>query len=175
MKPAGSPKLTNPTMSNRPPAYQRPDTPIRVGYARVSTEDQHLDLQLRALEAAGCAIVFHDQGISGASRERPALKEALQILRAGDVLLTWKLDRLGRSLQHLIGVITELGARGIGFQSLTEQMDTATPTGMLQFHLMGAMAEFERALISDRTKAGMAAARVRGARLGRPRNTDKSV
>lgn len=148
----------------------------RIGYARVSTDEQNLDLQLDALKASGCDQVFCDEGISGASTSRPALKRALAALRPGDVLVTWRLDRLGRSLAHLIEIIGSLGAQQVGFESLTEAIDTTTAGGRLIFHVMGALAEFERALISERTKAGMASARSRGRRLGRRRKlTDAQV
>jgi DNA invertase Pin-like site-specific DNA recombinase len=140
----------------------------RIGYARVSTEDQNLALQLDALTAAGCDVVFSDDGVSGAATSRPALNEALAALQRGDILITWKLDRLGRSLAHLIEIIAGLGERGIGFRSLSETIDTTTAGGRLIFHVMGALAEFERALISERTIAGMASAKARGAAIGRP-------
>jgi len=139
-----------------------------IGYARVSTEEQNLALQMDALRQAGCHRIFYDEGISGVSVNRPALGEALAALQPGDVLVTWKLDRLGRSLAHLISIIADLSARGVGFRSLSEVIDTTTAGGMLIFHVMGALAEFERALISERTRAGMAAARARGAAVGRP-------
>jgi len=138
-----------------------------VGYARVSTEEQNLDLQRRALEASGCELVFEDHGVSGAARQRPKLDKALGALKSGDVLVVWKLDRLGRSLSHLIDVVQTLGERGVGFRSLSESIDTTTAGGRLVFHIMGALAEFERSLISERTRAGMAAAKQRGARVGR--------
>jgi len=141
---------------------------MKWGYARVSTEDQNLDLQRRALNAAGCDRLFEDQ-ISGASTKRPGLDDVLAKCGDGDVLVVWKLDRLGRSLPHLIEVIQELGTKGCGFQSLSENIDTTTAGGRLVFHLMGALAEFERALIGERTKAGLAAARMRGVRIGRKR------
>lgn len=140
----------------------------RIGYARVSTEDQRLSLQLDALGTAKCDRIFHDGGFSGAALNRPALDEALGALEPGDTLIVWKLDRLGRSLAHLINVVGSLGARGIGFCSLTESIDTTTAGGRLVFHVLGALAEFERCLISERTKAGMVAARGRGANIGRP-------
>lgn len=140
----------------------------RIGYARVSTEDQNLALQIDALESAGCERIFYDHGVSGVAVSRPALSEALAFLRPGDVLITWKLDRLGRSLAHLIEIITGLGERDIGFRCLSGVIDTTTAGGRFIFHVMGALAEFERALISERTKAGMAAAKARGAALGRP-------
>lgn len=144
----------------------------RIGYARVSTEEQSLALQIDALEKAGCTRIFRDNGVSGAIANRPALTDALAAIGPGDVLVTWKLDRLGRSLAHLIEIVTTLNGRGVGFQSLSETIDTTTAGGMLFFHMMGALAEFERALISERTKAGMAAARARGVRLGRPPKLD---
>lgn len=140
-----------------------------IGYARVSTEDQNLGLQLDALTLAGCERIFQDEGISGAATDRRALNDALVALAPGDVLVTWKLDRLGRSLAHLIGITTRLEAEGIGFRSLSEAIDTTTASGRLLFHVMGALAEFERALISERTRAGMAAAKARGQHLGRER------
>lgn len=140
-----------------------------IGYARVSTEDQNLGLQLDALTLAGCERIFQDEGISGATTDRRALNDALVALAPGDVLVTWKLDRLGRSLAHLIGITTRLEVEGIGFRSLSEAIDTTTASGRLLFHVMGALAEFERALISERTRAGMAAAKARGQHLGRER------
>lgn len=140
---------------------------MKIGYARVSTDEQNLGLQLDALKAAGCEIVFQDQGISGAARARPGLDQALAALKAGDVLVVWKLDRLGRSLGHLIAVITDLGKRGVGFRSLSESIDTETAGGRLMFHMMGALAEFERAMIAERTRAGIKATKARGGRVGR--------
>jgi Enterobacteriaceae phage serine recombinase len=140
-----------------------------IGYARVSKEDQNLGLQLDALELAGCEQIFRDQGIGGAVSDRPALNDALRVLGPGDVLVTWKLDRLGRSLAHLIEITSALEARGIGFRSLSEAIDTTTASGRLLFHVMGAIAEFERGLISERTRAGMAAAKARGQPIGRTR------
>jgi len=141
---------------------------MNIGYARVSTGDQTLNLQLDALRAAGCDRVFEETA-SGAKADRPVLKEATAYARAGDVLVVWRLDRLGRSLQHLLTTIAELAERGIGFKSLTEQIDTTTPGGKLVFHLFGALAEFERDLIRERTNAGLAAARARGRLGGRPK------
>lgn len=140
-----------------------------IGYARVSTDEQNLGMQLDALRAAGCEKVFCDEGISGAATDRQQLNRALRALAADDVLVVWKLDRLGRSLAHLIQVITHLEAEGVGFRSLSEAIDTTTASGRLLFHIMGAIAEFERSLISDRTRAGMAAAKARGQHLGRER------
>src|ERR671929_847759 len=121
---------------------------MHVGYARVSTLDQTLDLQNDALEAAGCERVFTDT-ISGAKAERPGLDEALRFVRPGDTLVVWRLDRLGRSLQHLIQTITDLHKKGIGFRSLTEQIDTTKSGGKLIFHIFGALAKFERDLIKE--------------------------
>jgi len=138
-----------------------------IGYARVSTDEQNLGMQLDALRAAGCQKVFCDEGISGADTDRRELNNALRTLAADDVLVVWKLDRLGRSLAHLIQVITLLDADDVGFRSLSEAIDTTTASGRLLFHIMGAIAEFERSLISERTRAGMAAAKARGQHLGR--------
>lgn len=142
---------------------------MKIGYARVSTDEQNLDLQRQALEAAGCEAVYEDKGISGAANERPGLAEALAKVGPGDVLVVWKLDRLGRSLAHLIHVIDGLGKAGAGFVSLSESIDTTTAGGRLIFHMMGALAEFERSLIGERTSAGMKAAKRRGKHVGRPR------
>ncbi|MBJ7502123.1 MAG: recombinase family protein [Sphingopyxis sp.] len=137
-----------------------------IGYARVSTPDQKLSLQHDALERAGCERVFDDQA-SGARTDRHGLTEALAYLRAGDTLVVWKLDRLGRSMSHLIDKIGELASRGIGFRSLTENIDTTTPGGMLVFNIFGSLAQFERDLIRERTQAGLRAARERGSKGGR--------
>ena len=142
-----------------------------IGYARVSTDDQELALQRDALTAAGCERLFEDT-ISGATAERPQLAEALGFARTGDTLVVWKLDRLGRSLSNLIELLNGLSARGVGFRSLTEQIDTTTSGGKLIFHIFGALAEFERELIRERTRAGLAAARARGRVGGRPRKLD---
>lgn len=145
---------------------------MKIGYARVSTDDQNLDLQRQALTAAGCAEIFTDQ-VSGAASRRPGLDDALARCQSGDVLVVWRLDRLGRSLSHLIDIIQDIGRREIGFQSITESIDTTTAGGRLVFHLMGAIAEFERSLITERTQAGMDAARKRGVRVGRPQALTK--
>lgn len=137
------------------------------GYARVSTTDQNPALQLDALKAAGCERLFVDEGISGGAIKRPALDKALATLKAGDVLIVWKLDRLGRSLSHLIQLTKALGDRDIGFRSLSEAIDTTSSSGRLLFHIMGALAEFERALIVERTRAGLTSAKQRGTKLGR--------
>jgi len=139
---------------------------MKLGYARVSTEEQNLDLQRRALEAAGVSEVFEDR-VSGLAVKRPGLERALAKLSPGDTLVVWRLDRLGRSLPHLIGLVQELGQLDVGFQSLSETIDTTTAGGRLIFHMMGALAEFERSLIVERTRAGMAAARARGVHVGR--------
>jgi DNA invertase Pin-like site-specific DNA recombinase len=141
---------------------------MKIGYARVSTEDQHLGAQRSALRAEGCEKIFAEK-ITGTSHNRPKLQAALSSLNAGDVLVVWKLDRLGRSLQHLIGIVQQLEQREIGFHSLSDNIDTRSSGGKLLFHVLGAIAEFEAALISERTKAGLAAARERGKRIGRPR------
>ncbi len=137
-----------------------------VGYARVSTQEQDLALQRDALTGIGCSDIFEDR-VSGAKTDRPGLTDAMTHLRRGDTLVVWKLDRLGRSMPRLIEMITVLGERGIGFRSLTEGIDTATPNGRLVFHLFGALAEFERDLIRERTTAGLAAAAARGRKGGR--------
>ena len=139
-----------------------------VGYARVSTTDQTLDLQHDALTKTGCTRIFTDTA-SGAQTERKGLTEALAYVRPGDTLVVWKLDRLGRSLKDLITRITQLNDRKIGFKSLTEQIDTTTSGGKLIFHIFGALAEFERDIIKERTQAGLAAARIRGKLGGRPK------
>lgn len=141
---------------------------MKIGYARVSTEEQNLDLQKQKLREVGCRVIMEDKGLSGADRSRPGLHNALTKLKKGDVLVVWKLDRLGRSLDHLIALIDTIGKQGAGFASLTESIDTTTAGGRLVFHMMGALAEFERGLIKERTKAGMAAAKRRGKHVGRP-------
>jgi len=137
-----------------------------IGYARVSTAEQSLALQHDALAKAGCGTVFEDQA-SGSKAERPGLAEALAYLRRGDALVVWKLDRLGRSMAHLIETVRALDAKGVGFRSLTEGVDTTTPGGTLVFHLFGALAQFERDLIRERTNAGLKAAEARGRKGGR--------
>lgn len=140
---------------------------MQIGYGRVSTQDQELALQLDALEKCGCEKIFTEKA-SGAQRERPQLQAALDYLRPGDTLVVWKLDRLARSLRQLIDTIEMLDAKGIGFRSLTEAIDTTTPGGKLVFHMFGALAEFERSIIRERTTAGLASARARGRLGGRP-------
>jgi DNA invertase Pin-like site-specific DNA recombinase len=139
-----------------------------IGYARVSTHEQTLNLQQDALTKAGCTKIFTDTA-SGAKAERKGLEEALNYVRKSDTLVVWRLDRLGRSLPHLITTMTDLEERGIGFKSLTENIDTTTSGGKLIFHIFGALAEFERNLIRERTQAGLSAARARGKRGGRPK------
>lgn len=137
-----------------------------IGYARVSTQDQNLDLQNDALKKAGCEKIFEDK-VSGAKIERKGLDEALEYVRSGDVLVVWKLDRLGRGLRDLIDKMQDLEKRGVGFKSLTENIDTTTAGGKLIFHIFGSLAEFERSLIKERTMAGLASARARGIKGGR--------
>src|SRR5512132_3978379 len=139
-----------------------------IGYARVSTSDQTLDLQKDALEKAGCDRIFTDTA-SGAKAERIGLDQAISYVRKGDTLVVWRLDRPGRSLKHLIETITGLNNRGIGFKSITESIDTTTSGGKLIFHIFGALAEFERDIIRERTQAGLNAARARGRKGGRPK------
>jgi DNA invertase Pin-like site-specific DNA recombinase len=143
-------------------------TTMKIGYARVSTLEQNMDLQRDELKKAGCADIFEDTA-SGAKTDRTGLADVLSRLRQGDILVVWRLDRLGRSLKHLIETVTELDRRGVGLLSLTENIDTTTSTGRLIFHIFGALAEFERNLIRERTQAGLAAARARGRQGGRPR------
>lgn len=138
-----------------------------VGYARVSTQDQNPALQLDALTAAGCEKVFTEKA-SGAQRDRPELAAALSYMRSGDSLVVWKLDRLARSMSQLIETVATLEDQGIGFRSLTEAIDTTTAGGKLVFHIFGALAEFERSVIRERTRAGLKAARDRGRKGGRP-------
>ncbi len=141
---------------------------MTIGYARVSKGDQNPDLQFDALGSAGCERIFQDKE-TGAREDRPGLIEALDFVRANDTLVVWKLDRLGRSLKQLIELMKQLSERGVGFQSLTERVDTTTPSGKLIFHVFGALAEFERDLIRERTRAGLDAARARGRLGGHPR------
>ncbi len=145
---------------------------MNIGYARVSTQDQNLDLQNDALKTAGCEKIYTDK-LSGAKTNRPGLEEILGFIRKGDTLIVWKLDRLGRSLKHLIQVMQLLDERGIYFKSVQESLDTSTPGGKLIFHVFGALAEFERDIIRERTLAGLAAARARGRKGGRPRKLTK--
>ncbi|WOI53047.1 recombinase family protein [Parvularcula sp. LCG005] len=147
-----------------------------IGYARVSTLDQSLDLQLDALHRAGCQTVYRDEGVSGAMRDREGLAAALHDIQSGDQLVTWRLDRLGRSLRHLIEVVQLINDKGAEFKSLSEAIDTSSAGGRLVFHIFGSMAEFERDLISDRTRAGQQAAKARGVHVGRrPKLTGAQV
>ncbi|MBQ4824550.1 recombinase family protein [Leisingera sp. HS039] len=143
---------------------------MNIGYARVSTEEQNLDLQIEALTEAGCDRIITDQAKSGATEaeSRAGFSKAMELLGDGDLLVVWKLDRVGRSIADLIHLLKLFGDRGIEFRSLTDGIDTTTAGGRLVFHIMGALAEFERDLIQERTKAGLRAAKKRGKRLGRP-------
>jgi len=161
-------------MSNPfPVSKDAPPAGRLIGYARVSTAEQNTNLQRDALKAAGCVKLFVDEDASGARRDRPALTKALGYLRPGDTLVVWKLDRLARSLQDLLDIAEELRERGIGFESLTEKLDTASPYGEFIFHVIAAIAHMERRLIAERTHAGLDAARNRGVQLGRPRKLDE--
>lgn len=142
-----------------------------LGYARVSMHDQNLDLQKDALYNAGCEKIYVDT-MTGEARNRPGLEQTIQMLREGDTLVIWRLDRLGRSLKHLIELVAELSDKKVGLRSLQESIDTTSPSGKLVFHLFGALAEFERNLIAERTKAGLVAARARGRLGGRPKVLD---
>lgn len=141
---------------------------VNIGYARISTDDQNLALQRDALSAAGCHKIYEDTK-SGAKADRPGLNMALEVARGGDLLMVWRLDRLGRSLRDLIALGEALERRGIGLRSLKEQVDTTSSGGRLVFHMFGALAEFERDVIRERTQAGLAAARARGRKGGRPK------
>ncbi len=144
---------------------------MKIGYARVSSDDQNLDLQFDALKKAGCKKVFDDR-ITGAKAARPGLDKLMEIAREGDVIVVWRLDRLGRSLKNLIELVNRLEKEGIGLSSIQEKIDTTSSSGKLIFHIFGALAEFEGALIKDRTHAGLAAARERGRTGGRPKALD---
>ena len=139
-----------------------------IGYARVSTADQNSGLQIDALKKLGCEKVYSDEGVSGSKTDRPELNKALEHLRKGDTLVVWKLDRLGRSVSHLIEVVKQLDERGVQFKSIQETIDTSTPGGKLVFHVFCSLAEFEKDLIKERTNAGLTAARARGRVGGRP-------
>jgi DNA invertase Pin-like site-specific DNA recombinase len=145
---------------------------MKIGYARVSTSDQHLRMQEDALKSAGCEEIYSDV-ISGVKSQRPGLDKALNYAREGDTIIVWKLDRLGRSIQYLIQTITSLVEKKIGFKSLQENIDTSTSGGKLIFHIFSALAEFERDLIQERTQAGLKAARARGKMGGRPPLLDR--
>ncbi len=146
-----------------------------IGYARVSTQDQNLELQLEALAKAGCKKVFEDK-ISGTRAERPGLNKALEMLREGDTLVVWKLDRLGRSVKNLVDLVEELHKQSVQFKSLTDAIDTGTASGRFFFHVMASLAEMERELIVERTRAGLDAARKLGRKGGRkPKMTDSKI
>ncbi|EIU2893481.1 recombinase family protein [Pseudomonas aeruginosa] len=147
----------------------------RIGYARVSTDDQNLDLQRDALALAGCSTVY-EETMSGKSADRPELGHCLTALRSGDTLVVWRLDRLGRSLPDLVGIVSSLEREGVAFESMTERIETTSAAGKLIFHVFAALAEFERNLIRERTRAGLAAARARGRNGGRkPALDDRQV
>lgn len=147
---------------------------MKIGYARVSTKEQSLNLQKDALKKAGCEKIYSEH-ISGTNANRPQLQEMIQHLRQGDIVLVWKLDRLGRSLRDLVNLISSFQDSGVEFKSLQDNIDTTTPTGKLAFHLFAALAEFERDIISSRTKAGLDAARARGRKGGRPKGLSKKA
>jgi len=146
-----------------------------IGYARVSTQDQQLTLQLDALEQAGCARIYEDRA-SGVRVDRPGFRQTLEVLRDGDTLVVWKLDRLGRSVKQLVDMVGELEKRGVHLKSLTDSIDTSTPAGRFFFHVMASLAQMERELIVERTRAGLAAARTQGRFGGRRRQmTDSKI
>ena len=147
-------------------------TPRNIGYCRVSTQDQNPELQLDELKKAGCEKIFQDVA-SGSKDERKGLLEAMAFAREGDCIVVWKLDRLSRSLRHLIDTVNQLKERKVGLRVLTQNLDTTTPSGTLVFHIFGALAEFERLLIKERTNAGLASARARGRVGGRPKAMDE--
>lgn len=146
-----------------------------IGYARVSTSEQNLDLQLTALQAAGAARIFADNGVSGSTTERPQLSKAVERLEAGDVLTVWKLDRLGRNTRHVLDVIENLRERGVGFRSLTEGLDTTGPMGTAMLTIMAAFGQLERDTMIERTRAGLAAAAANNRHGGRPRKLDDAA
>ena len=149
---------------------------MKIGYARVSTRDQNLDLQIDALKKAGCTDTYiYREQITGSTMDRPELKKMLERLRAGDVVVVWKLDRLGRSLADLVHLINEIQGKEAGLQVLQDSIDTTTPHGKLFFHIFAAVAEFERAIIRERTKAGLESARARGRKGGRPPGLSKDA
>jgi DNA invertase Pin-like site-specific DNA recombinase len=144
---------------------------MKIGYARVSTDDQNLDLQRDALQQAGCSVIYEETA-SGKNAARPELEQCRKALRPGDTLVVWRLDRLGRSLHDLVQIVSELEQKGIGFESITERIETENAAGKLVFHVFAALAEFERNLIRERTRAGLAAARARGRKGGRKPKLD---
>ena len=147
---------------------------MKIGYARVSTKDQNLSLQLDALEKEGCEKIFQEKA-TGGNADRQELKKLLEHLREGDLVVIWKLDRLGRSLRDLVNLVTDIQAKGAGLKSLNDSIDTTTPQGKLTFHLFAALAEFEREIIRERTKAGLESARSRGRKGGRPKGLTKDA
>jgi len=147
----------------------------KIGYVRVSDKDQSEDLQVDALTAAGCKIIYGDHGVSGKITTRAGLDDMLASLKSGDTLVVWKLDRLGRSTIHLLQLLSELRDRGVDFQAITQGIDTTTAVGRMLYGQLAVFAEYERSLISERTKAGMAAAKARGVHVGRPKGTSKTL
>jgi DNA invertase Pin-like site-specific DNA recombinase len=147
---------------------------MNIGYARVSTKDQNLSVQHEALEKEGCTKIYEEK-ISGKNTNRPELKKMMEQLRKGDTVVIWKLDRLGRSLRDLVNLVQQIQDKGAGLKSLNDHIDTTTPQGKLTFHLFAALAEFERDIISERTKAGLAYARARGRKGGRPKGLSKEA
>ncbi len=147
---------------------------MKIGYARVSTQDQNIDLQLDALKKYGCSVIYQEKK-SGKNSERPELKKMLQTVREGDVLVIWKLDRLGRSLKDLVQLVGQLQEKKVDFVSLQDSINTSTPQGRLFFHIGAAFAEFEREIIRERTLAGLASARARGRIGGRPKGLSKEA
>ena len=141
---------------------------MKIGYVRVSTEEQNTDLQLDALKSADCDRIFEDHGIPAVGKARPAFEETMETLRSGDSFVIWKMDRAFRSLKHALDVLEELEVKGVEFQSLTDHIDTSTPMGKCMYQIRNAFSELERSLISERTKAGMAATKARGVHVGRP-------
>lgn len=147
---------------------------MKIGYARVSTKEQNLSLQMDALKKEGCKKIFQEK-MSGAKADRPELQKMIDQLREGDVIVTWKLDRLGRSLRDLVNLVNDIQNKGAGLKSLNDSIDTTTPQGKLTFHLFASLAEFERDIIRERTKAGLEAARARGRKGGRPKGLSKDA
>ena len=147
---------------------------MKIGYARVSTQDQELGLQLDALEQAGCEKIYQEK-VSGAAKARPQLEALLEHLRTGDVVVVWKLDRLARSLKDLVSLVNQIQEKGASFQSVNDQIDTTSAHGKFTFHIFASLAEFERDIIRERTKAGLAAARARGGVGGRPKGLSKKA
>jgi len=162
------------TTAKKPGSVNRPqDRSILIGYARVSTQDQNLELQTDSLQKAGCKKIFEDR-MSGSRAERPGLAQAHESLREGDTLVVWKLDRLGRSVKHLVDFVGELQKQGVQFKSLTDSIDTGTASGRFFFHVMASLAEMERELIVERTRAGLEVARQLGRKGGRKRQMTES-